>query len=360
MTVSAIDKIVGSSDQAVRLKKLIELVGPSDGSVLIQGPTGSGKELVAEAVHEISERPGEFVAINCAAIPKDLLESELFGYEKGAFTGADRKREGRFEQASNGTLFLDEIGDMSPDLQSKLLRVIETQRVQRIGGRENIEINVRIISASHKDLEEMTNKGSFRADLMYRLNVFPIIVPSLKQRTDDLPELIDALLKKTFSKKQQKDLPRFSKDGIRALSNYSWPGNIRELKNIILRASVLFPNTNISGEHVTQNLLRMQAPEHTFFDGENTETWDELSELETIAELDLAQEKSPPSAEDFRVWFEHYPETNIRRLLSEIEVVLIEAALTDQQGHVANAAEKLMLRRTTLIEKMKKYGINQN
>jgi sigma-54 specific flagellar transcriptional regulator A len=360
LTDSAIDKIVGSSDKAVKLKKLIELVGPSVGSVLIQGPTGSGKELVAEAIHEVSARPGEFVAINCAAIPKDLLESELFGYEKGAFTGADRKKEGRFEQASNGTLFLDEIGDMSPDLQSKLLRVIETQQVQRIGGRENIEIDVRIISASHKNLEEMTNKGSFRADLMYRLNVFPIIVPSLKERTDDLPELIDALSRTTFSKKQQQDLPQFNKDGIRALSNYSWPGNIRELKNIILRASVLFPSIQISGEHVTQNLLRMQAPEHSLLTAENTETWDELSDLEAIAELDVAREKRPPSVEDFRVWFEHYPETNVRRLLSEIEVVLIEAALTDQQGHVAKAAEKLMLRRTTLIEKMKKYGINQN
>jgi sigma-54 specific flagellar transcriptional regulator A len=360
LTDSAIDKIVGSSDKAVKLKKLIELVGPSVGSVLIQGPTGSGKELVAEAIHEVSARPGEFVAINCAAIPKDLLESELFGYEKGAFTGADRKKEGRFEQASNGTLFLDEIGDMSPDLQSKLLRVIETQQVQRIGGRENIEIDVRIISASHKNLEEMTNKGSFRADLMYRLNVFPIIVPSLKERTDDLPELIDALSRTTFSRKQQQDLPQFNKDGIRALSNYSWPGNIRELKNIILRASVLFPSIQISGEHVTQNLLRMQAPEHSLLTTENTETWDELSDLETIAELDIAREKRPPSVEDFRVWFEHYPETNVRRLLSEIEVVLIEAALTDQQGHVAKAADKLMLRRTTLIEKMKKYGINQN
>jgi sigma-54 specific flagellar transcriptional regulator A len=360
LTDSAIEKIVGSSDKALKLKKLIELVGPSVGSVLIQGPTGSGKELVAEAIHEVSERPGEFVAINCAAIPKDLLESELFGYEKGAFTGADRKKEGRFEQASNGTLFLDEIGDMSPDLQSKLLRVIETQKVQRIGGRENIEIDVRIISASHKNLEEMTNKGSFRADLMYRLNVFPIIVPSLKERTDDIPELIDALIRATFSRKQQQDLPQFNKDGIRALSNYSWPGNIRELKNIILRASVLFPSIQISGEHVTQNLLRMQAPEHSLLTAENTETWDELSDLEAIAELDVAREKRPPSVEDFRVWFEHYPETNVRRLLSEIEVVLIEAALTDQQGHVAKAAEKLMLRRTTLIEKMKKYGISQN
>ena len=360
MTVSAINKIVGSSDQAIKLKKLIELVAPSDGSVLIQGPTGSGKELVAEAVHEISERPGEFVAINCAAIPKDLLESELFGYEKGAFTGADRKRVGRFEQASNGTLFLDEIGDMSPDLQSKLLRVIETQRVQRIGGLDNIEINVRIISASHKDLEQMTNKGSFRADLMYRLNVFPILVPSLKERTDDLPELIDALVKTTFSKKQLKNLPKFSKDGIRALSNYSWPGNIRELKNIILRASVLFPNIQISGEHVTQNLLRMQAPEHSISLAETTDTWDELSDLQKITELDIVQKIRPPSAEDFRVWFEHYPETNIRRLLSEIEVVLIEAALVDQHGNVAKAAEKLLLQRTTLIEKVKKYGINQN
>ena len=359
MTVSAIDKIIGSSDQTLKLKKLIELVGPSDGSVLIQGPTGSGKELVAEAVHEISERSGEFVAINCAAIPKDLLESELFGYEKGAFTGADRKREGRFEQASNGTLFLDEIGDMSPDLQSKLLRVIETQKVQRIGGRENIEINVRIISASHKDLEDMTNKGTFRADLMYRLNVFPVIVPSLKERTDDLPELIDALLKSTFSKKQQADLPKFTRDGIRALSNYSWPGNIRELKNIILRASVLFPNIQITGEHVTQNLIRMQAPEHSLSDTETNDTWDELSDLQSIAQMDAMIETRPPSAEDFRVWFEHYPQTNVRRLLSEIEVVLIEAALIDQHGQVAKAAEKLMLRRTTLIEKMKKYGINQ-
>lgn len=359
MTSNAIDKIVGSSVSVKQLKQLIQLVAPSDGSVLIMGPTGSGKELVAEAVHSLSERSGELVAINCAAIPKDLLESELFGYEKGAFTGADKKREGRFEQASNGTLFLDEIGDMSLDLQSKLLRVIETQHVQRIGGRESIPVNVRIVCATHKDLEGMSNAGSFRADLMYRLNVFPIPVPSLKERTEDLPELIRALSQTAFSNKTGDVTPNFSKDALRALAHYSWPGNIRELKNVIYRANALFPNVTITGEHVTQNILRMQVPE-LLFESEIKATWDELSDLENIVNFDDFERQRPPTAEDFRVWFDHYPETNIRRLLSEIEEVLITAALSNQNGHIAKAADKLMLRRTTLIEKMKKYGINRS
>lgn len=349
----ALDKIVGTSESAIQLKHLIQLVAPSEGSVTIQGPTGAGKELVAEAVHALSERKGEFVAINCAAIPKDLLESELFGYEKGAFTGADRRREGRFEQASNGTLFLDEIGDMSLDLQSKLLRVLENQQVQRIGGRDSISVNVRIVCATHKNLEKMADQGTFRADLMYRLNVFPVVVPSLRERIDDIPALIEYLMPVSNDPSTK---PKFTKDAIRAMSNYSWPGNIRELKNILLRAMVLFPGTIITGEHVTQNLLRLQVPE-TKRKQETLDAWDELDDLEEIIKVDDTLKSRPPTAEDFRNWFEHYPETNIRRLLSEIEVVLIEAAIKDQDRHIAKAAEKLMLRRTTLIEKIKKYGI---
>ena len=353
LTNLALEKIVGSSEPTLQLKHLIQLVAPSEGSVMIQGATGAGKELVAEAIHSLSERTGEFVAINCAAIPKDLLESELFGYEKGAFTGADRRREGRFEQASNGTLFLDEIGDMSLDLQSKLLRVLESQQVQRIGGRDTISVNVRVVCATHKNLEKMVDQGSFRADLMYRLNVFPISVPPLRDRTEDIPVLIEAL---TPAARGASTKPKFTKDAIRAMSNYSWPGNIRELKNILLRAMVLFPGAVITGEHVTQNLLRLQVPEISRKQ-ENLDAWDELDDLKEIVNADDIQNSRPPTAEDFRNWFEHYPETNVRRLLSEIEVVLIEAAIKDQGGQVAKAADKLMLRRTTLIEKIKKYGI---
>lgn len=357
MTNDALEKIIGTSEITVQLKNLITLVAPSDGSVMIQGPTGAGKELVAEAIHALSERPGEFVAINCAAIPKDLLESELFGYEKGAFTGADRRREGRFEQASNGTLFLDEIGDMSMDLQSKLLRVLESQQVRRIGGRENIAINVRCVCATHKDIEKMVEQGEFRADLMYRLNVFPVMVPALRERTGDIPSLIGALLKSLKTSSNELENPQFTKDAIRALSNYSWPGNIRELKNILLRAMVLFPGASITGEHVTQNLLRLQVPESNQSTN-RSDPWDELDDLNELMNVSDTNYVRPPTAEDFRKWFQHYPETNVRRLLSEIEVVLIEAALDDQNGQIAKAADKLMLRRTTLIEKMKKYGIS--
>lgn len=353
LTNLVLEKIVGSSEPTLQLKHLIQLVAPSEGSVMIQGATGAGKELVAEAIHSLSERTGEFVAINCAAIPKDLLESELFGYEKGAFTGADRRREGRFEQASNGTLFLDEIGDMSLDLQSKLLRVLESQQVQRIGGRDTISVDVRVVCATHKNLEKMVDQGSFRADLMYRLNVFPISVPPLRDRTEDIPVLIEALIPAARGASTK---PKFTKDAIRAMSNYSWPGNIRELKNILLRAMVLFPGAVITGEHVTQNLLRLQVPEISRKQ-ENLDAWDELDDLKEIVNADDIQNSRPPTAEDFRNWFEHYPETNVRRLLSEIEVVLIEAAIKDQGGQVAKAADKLMLRRTTLIEKIKKYGI---
>ena len=356
MVTSHLNKIVGDGGPTRDLKRLIELVAPSDGSVVIKGATGSGKELVAEALHELSRRKGAFVAINCAAIPKDLLESELFGYEKGAFTGALKSHAGRFEQADKGTLFLDEIGDMNLDLQSKILRVLETQKIQRIGSNKDIKVDVRTVCATHKDLVLMTEKNEFRADLLFRLNVFPIDVPTLRERASDIPLLI-----KNFEVTELRNLPKekhpqFTQDAYRALSKYSWPGNIRELKNVVIRASILFPGSIINGDQVSQNLLNLKVPDKINKIQDHDLT-DDLSELETIIEETAVAYMTPPSPEDFRKWFEYNLTANLRGLLSEIEITMIEAALETEDRNIAKAASKLTINRTTLIEKIKKYGI---
>ena len=356
MVTTHLNKIVGDSGPTRELKRLIELVAPSDGSVVIKGATGSGKELVAEALHELSRRKGAFVAINCAAIPKDLLESELFGYEKGAFTGALKSHAGRFEQADKGTLFLDEIGDMSLDLQSKILRVLETQKIQRIGSNKDIKVDVRTVCPTHKDLVLMTEKNEFRADLLFRLNVFPIDVPTLRERASDIPLLI-----KNFEITELRNLPKekhpqFTQDAYRALSKYSWPGNIRELKNVVIRASILFPGSNVNGDQVSQNLLNLKVPDKINKIQDHDLT-DDLSELEKIIEETAVAYMTPPSPEDFRKWFEYNLTANLRGLLSEIEITMIEAALESEDRNIAKAASKLTINRTTLIEKIKKYGI---
>ena len=356
MVTNHLNKIVGDGGPTRELKRLIELVAPSDGSVVIKGATGSGKELVAEALHELSRRKGAFVAINCAAIPKDLLESELFGYEKGAFTGALKSHAGRFEQADKGTLFLDEIGDMSLDLQSKILRVLETQKIQRIGSNKDIKVDVRTVCATHKDLALMTEKNEFRADLLFRLNVFPIDVPTLRERASDIPLLI-----KNFQITELRNLPKekhpqFTQDAYRALSKYSWPGNIRELKNVVIRASILFPGSTVNGDQVSQNLLNLKVPDKINKIQDHDLT-DDLSELEEIIEETAVAYMTPPSPEDFRKWFEYNLTANLRGLLSEIEIIMIEAALETEDRNIAKAAGKLTINRTTLIEKIKKYGI---
>ena len=356
MVTSHLNKIVGDGGPTRDLKRLIELVAPSDGSVVIKGATGSGKELVAEALHELSRRKGAFVAINCAAIPKDLLESELFGYEKGAFTGALKSHAGRFEQADKGTLFLDEIGDMNLDLQSKILRVLETQKIQRIGSNKDIKVDVRTVCATHKDLVLMTEKNEFRADLLFRLNVFPIDVPTLRERASDIPLLI-----KNFEVTELRNLPKekhpqFTQDAYRALSKYSWPGNIRELKNVVIRASILFPGSNVNGDQVSQNLLNLKVPDKINKIQDHDLT-DDLSELEKIIEETAVAYMTPPSPEDFRKWFEYNLTANLRGLLSEIEITMIQAALESEDRNIAKAAGKLTINRTTLIEKIKKYGI---
>ena len=350
-------KLVGTSEAATRLKKLISMVAPSSSAVIIQGQTGVGKELVAESLHEVSRRKGNFVAVNCAAIPRDLMEAELFGYEKGAFTGALKTTQGKFEQANKGTLFLDEIGDMNLDLQSKLLRVLENSNVTRVGGRADIQLDVRIVCATHKDLTELVLQNKFREDLLFRLNVFPIQVPTLKERLDDIPEIVAHFLKKIPAGSASGSAIGFDESGIEALKSYDWPGNIRELKNILERAKVFFPGQKIGRDQVTQTLLGFD--QNSFFNGvdETTTIWGALDELGGGERGQDATGQAPPLPEDFSRLFDRSNSVDIRKLLRDIEIVLIVKALERNSSNTSEAARDLHLQRTTLIEKIKKYGL---
>ena len=353
-------KLVGTSEAATRLKKLISMVAPSNSAVIIKGQTGVGKELVAESLHQSSRRKGKFVAVNCAAIPRDLMEAELFGYEKGAFTGAVKTTLGKFEQADKGTLFLDEIGDMNLDLQSKLLRVLENSSVTRVGGRTDIQLDVRIVCATHKDLAELVSENKFREDLLFRLNVFPIQVPTLKERIDDIPEIVNYLLNSASTHKSNGAEIQFHHTGLDALKKHNWPGNIRELKNVIERAKVFFPGQEINDDNVTRTLLGFD--QNSFFDGlveVHTETiWGALDTLGgSVRTNDDDATLTPPTPADFSRLFDSSNSVDIRRLLRDIEIVLIEKALERNANNTSEAAKDLHLQRTTLIEKIKKYGL---
>jgi sigma-54 specific flagellar transcriptional regulator A len=352
-------KLVGTSEAATRLKKLISMVAPSNSAVIIKGQTGVGKELVAESLHQSSRRKGKFVAVNCAAIPRDLMEAELFGYEKGAFTGAVKTTLGKFEQADKGTLFLDEIGDMNLDLQSKLLRVLENSSVTRVGGRTDIQLDVRIVCATHKDLAELVSENKFREDLLFRLNVFPIQVPTLEERIDDIPEIVNYLLKSASAHQPNGAEIQFHDSGLDALKKHNWPGNIRELKNVIERAKVFFPGQEINNDNVNKTLLGFD--QNSFFDGlsEQTETvWGALDTLGgAVRRHDEDTMQTPPTPADFSRVFDSANSVDIRRLLRDIEIVLIEKALERNANNTSEAAKDLHLQRTTLIEKIKKYGL---
>jgi len=247
-------KMVGVSRALINIFALIAKAAPSDSRILITGESGTGKELIARTIHFRSPRAGApFLIVNCAAIPEDLIESELFGHEKGAFTGAIQKREGKFKLASSGSLFLDEIGDMSLKLQAKVLRAIEEGEIQRVGGTDVIQIDPRIIAASNKDLKQAVREGQFREDLYFRLNVIDIHVPSLRERKEDIPILVDYFLKILCEEKKQQ-APFIEADALEAIINYSWPGNIRELKNLIEKILVLYPNEIISKDRAIELL----------------------------------------------------------------------------------------------------------
>ncbi len=234
-----LEQIIGSSPALEAVLAKVDLVAPTDSTVLVLGETGTGKELVARAVHNLSRRAGRpFVKVNCAAIPFDLLESELFGHERGAFTGAIAQKIGRFEMADMGSLFLDEIGDIPLALQSKLLRVLQEQEFERLGSGRTHRINVRLIAATHRDLSGMIARGEFRSDLYYRLNVFPVVLPPLRNRKSDIPELVSYFVQ-ILSQRMGKNIHRVPPETMEAFTSYSWPGNIRELQNLVERAVIL-------------------------------------------------------------------------------------------------------------------------
>jgi formate hydrogenlyase transcriptional activator len=256
------DHIVGSSPALESVLVEVERVAPTDSTVLVLGETGTGKELIARAIHNLSPRCGRpFVKLNCAAIPFDLLESELFGHEKGAFTGAVAQKMGRFEMADNGTLFLDEIGDLPMALQPKLLRVLQEQEFERLGSCRTHRINVRLVAATHRDLADMVARDEFRSDLYYRLNVFPVLIPPLRERRDDIRQLILHFVE-VFSRRMGKRIERIPETTMNAFSNYDWPGNVRELQNLVERAVIraengVLPNPLSTPQASTNSLLKL-------------------------------------------------------------------------------------------------------
>ncbi len=347
--------IIGQSAAIKELKQLITVVAEAPTSVLVLGETGTGKELVARAVHAASGRRGKLVSVNCAAIPSELLESELFGHEKGAFTGAEKPRKGRVELASGGTLFLDEIGDMPLSLQSKLLRVLESRSIQPVGGNEEREVDFRLVCATHKNIQESVNEGSFRADLFFRINVFPLQVPTLAERHVDVPLIAEAILAQ-LATDIGAEIPILDESALTELSRYTWPGNVRELRNVLERAVVMFPKQPVSSIEVRENLLRLKAPRR---EDELDALWEASQDLSGVNAGDEPTDAPLPRPAHYADWFSYFDTIDMRRHLRDIEVVLIEAALAKSDGMVSQAAEALRLRRTTLIEKMKKLMIDK-
>ena len=330
---------VGSSLPMRQLRTLIGKVAEFDTSVLVLGQSGTGKELVARAIHQMSGRRDKpFVAINCGAIPPDLLESELFGHEKGAFTGAVSARKGRFEVAEGGTLFLDEIGDMSMPMQVKLLRVLQERSFERVGGNHSQRCNVRIIAATHRDLEAAIAAGRFREDLFYRLNVFPIEMPSLRERVDDLPELIQELSSRLRVRGLEPAI--FTDGAVRVLKNYPWPGNVRELGNLVERMAILSPATPVTPRELP-----------TRYRGN-----DEQAEREAVMACAAIGASEGVSLEE-KAMLLPGEGLDLRDHLARIEVDLIRQALLVSDGIVAQAAKLLQVKRTTLVEKLRKYGL---
>ena len=346
--------IAGSSDQIQDVRQHIEMAAPYPVNVLAVGPTGSGKELIAKGIHKLSGRKGNFVAVNSAAIPSELLEAELFGYEKGSFTGADKARKGKVEEAADGTLFLDEIGDMPFSLQAKLLRVLETKTVQKIGSEKSTQVDFRLVCATHTDIGDLARQGKFRADLLYRIAVYTIENPPLAERTEDLEELITVLsirLKKT----EKKILPaRFDPEAMGFLRAYSWPGNIRELANFLQKCSVLF-----SGQTLGIDKIKPLMP--NFETGEGSEIaqaslWDDVGSI-AMNDIPVSAGGSFQEKHDFASYFARNQPLNLNQFLSEIEEKLITTALDYANGSVEKAAQNLGLTQEALLEKIKFYAV---
>ncbi|GAC1621987.1 MAG: sigma-54 dependent transcriptional regulator [Nevskia sp.] len=355
----------GNSLPIRRVRRMIEQVAAHDTTVLVTGESGTGKEVVARAVHEQSARRDKpFVAVNCGAIPSELLESELFGHEKGAFTGAIASRKGRFEMADGGTLFLDEIGDMTLPMQVKILRVLQERTYERVGSNRSVRCEVRIIAATHRNLEESILKGSFREDLFYRLNVFPIEMPALRERLEDLPLLIDDLIE--AMRRNGHGSVKLASDAVHALRAYHWPGNVRELSNLIERLAVLHPHATVGAaelpQRYRQNVVLPVAAVTVPAVAEEPESV-ALSAAASSASLAQLSMPIPASSSAYlsATAAQLPPDgVNLKDHIETIELALIRQALAQSSGVVAHAAKLLNTRRTTLVEKLRKYGLQRD
>ena len=371
--------LVGAGGAIANLRSLVAQVAPKMANVLLQGESGTGKEVVARAIHDCSTRSrAPFVAVNCGAIPAELLESELFGHEKGAFTGAVAARKGRFELAEGGTLFLDEIGDMPFDMQVKLLRVLQERTFERVGGTKVQKANVRIVAATHQNLEGKVESGDFRMDLYYRLNVFPIDVPPLRDRPEDIPLLAQRFI--DLQQEQSDEAISLSRDALTQLCQCEWQGNIRELGNLIERLTILYPGEvvdtqKLPGRYAASQADWVQTPRHDpeavakfiddLFKGMDESAQEKVAVLpapvdnnaEDLSGLFATADQLPPVTPhvvDFTIG-----DIDLKQHLAEIGKDLIFAALEHSDWVNAQAAKRLNLQRTTLVEKMRKYDISR-
>lgn len=353
--------LVGKSTEVQEIRRMIQQVAPTTANVLVLGESGTGKEVIASNIHYLSNRKGgPFIPVNCGAIPGELLESELFGHEKGAFTGAVSSRKGRFELAQGGTLFLDEIGDMPLQMQVKLLRVLQERTYERVGGTKPIECDVRIVAATHRNLETMIEIGDFREDLYYRLNVFPIENPSLRERKEDIPLLLQEIVSR-FEQREGKSV-KFTEESIASLLEHKWAGNVRELANLVERLVILYPNQVVNVKDLPPKY------QHVEFADYQPEYPDELQERDALNALFQDDEFDFEAPDEINT----EPATgepllnvlpaeglNLKDYLSNLEIDMIKQALEQHDWVVARTAEFLNMRRTTLVEKMRKYDINR-
>jgi len=315
------NEMIGSSKLIKELKKQIKIASPTSGWILITGENGTGKELVARSIHHNSRRHDKpFVEVNCAAIPEELIESELFGHEKGSFTGATTQRRGKFDQAHQGTLFLDEIGDMSLKTQAKVLRILQEHKFERVGGNKTIEVDVRVIAATNKDLEKEISEGQFREDLYYRLNVIPFHVPPLRERKTDIPHLATHFLE-YFCSKESRETKNLDEDAMKAIQEYSWPGNVRELKNLTERLVIMSPGNTITRGQLPQSIFGKQQ----------------------LASTDHGS--ITLSADTFRSAKE------------EFEKEFLVQKLEENDWNISRTAEAIEIERSNLHRKIKSYGI---
>lgn len=368
------DSFVGESVVIRQVKKLITQVAKSNASVLILGESGTGKEVVANCLHKMSKRNKmPYVPVNCGAIPRELLESELFGHEKGAFTGALTMRKGRFEMAQAGTLFLDEIGDMPLSMQVKILRVLQERIFERVGGNKSLQADVRVIAATHRDLEDEVKAGTFREDLFYRLNVFPIEIPPLRDRVEDIP-LLFQMLNERMQEVAESSV-QLTPEAMASIMQHPWPGNVRELSNLVERLGIMFPEEPVSWDDLPEKyqydishideLPQLDMSSSTLTD---VETFDDEQSSENNVEMNKEQdsggaEKKPSeeSTSGSNSIEASLPNVlpkdgfDLKDHMANLEYSLIQQALDESDGVVAHAAKRLNMRRTTLVEKMKKY-----